>query len=273
MLIAILADIHGNLPAFEAALDHVQRQRPDLLIIAGDLVVGAPDSHACWQLAQRLGCAILRGNHERYLAQFDNPESPPIWQTEQFAPVRWAFNQFSAAERTAIEHLPLHLRLPEFPDLVIVHSSLRNDRDMIAAYTPDDQLATMFPTVTERVIVRGHNHVPAVRLWGERIIITTGAVGLPLDMNPSAQYLLLKHGAGGWHIGHQSVPYDVEAAVRRFRESGYLDAAGPMARLYQREVGTACGYIVPFLRQYERWNTHESLSLDAAVQRFLLSVG
>jgi len=39
--IAILADIHGNLPAFEAALEHVARQHADRLIIAGVIVVGA----------------------------------------------------------------------------------------------------------------------------------------------------------------------------------------------------------------------------------------
>lgn len=46
MKIAILADIHGNLPAFQAAIDHVQRQQADLTVIAGDIVIGAPDSLA-----------------------------------------------------------------------------------------------------------------------------------------------------------------------------------------------------------------------------------
>jgi predicted phosphodiesterase len=52
MRIAVLADIHGNLPAFEAALAHSRRQAVDHLVIAGDLINGAPDSRLCWQLAQ-----------------------------------------------------------------------------------------------------------------------------------------------------------------------------------------------------------------------------
>src|SRR5262245_26578719 len=169
MRIAILADIHGNLPAFEAALDHVAGQHVDQLIIAGDIVVGAPDSAACWRLARSLGCPIVRGNHERYLAHYGTPSAAPEWESEQFAPLRWAVAQFTQAERAAIAQLPLALRDPGWPDLLIVHASARSDKDSVAAYTPDSELAAMFPAVQERLIVRAHNHVGQVRLWDDRM--------------------------------------------------------------------------------------------------------
>ena len=269
MRIAILADIHGNLPAFEAALDHVARQHVDRLIIAGDVVVGAPDSAACWRLAQSLGCPIVRGNHERYVAHYGRPGTPPEWATERFMPVSWAAQQFTDAQRLAIEALPAAVRLPEAPDLLVVHASQRADRDSIMPYTSDEQLAEMFPDLAERWVVRAHNHAGQVRLWGDRTIITAGAVGLPLDSSPTAQYLLLEQRAGGWRIGHQSVPYDLDAALRRFRDTGYLDAGGPMARLFMREVATASHYMVPFLRAYAGWSAREELPLGEAVERFL----
>jgi len=43
MRIAVLSDIHGNIPAFEAAIEHAKKQRVDQIVIAGDLVIGAPD--------------------------------------------------------------------------------------------------------------------------------------------------------------------------------------------------------------------------------------
>jgi hypothetical protein len=58
MRIAILCDIHGNLPAFETALDHAANLAPDLLIIAGDMVCGCPDSDLCWQRALDLDCLL-----------------------------------------------------------------------------------------------------------------------------------------------------------------------------------------------------------------------
>ena len=41
MRIAVLSDIHGNLPAFEAALDHARQHKPDLMVIAGDIIIGS----------------------------------------------------------------------------------------------------------------------------------------------------------------------------------------------------------------------------------------
>lgn len=267
--IAILADIHGNLAAFEAALDDVARQHADLLIIAGDIVVGSPDSAACWRLARSLGCPIVRGNHERYAAHYGAPDAPAEWASERFGPVRWASEQLGASECAALMELPLALRLPELPDLLVLHASLRADRDSLLPHTPEAQLAEMFPSLAERWVVRAHNHAGQVRLWGDHTIITAGAVGLPLDSHTTAQYLLLDQRPGGWHVRHQSVAYDLGATLRRFHDSGYLEAAGPFARLLLREVATASFYVVPFLNAYGAAVERGEIGLAAAVDRFL----
>src|SRR5277367_5169583 len=94
MRLAILADIHGNRVAFDAALAHARSQHPDKIILAGDIVVGSPDSADCWQRAISLNVPILRGNHERYVAEF----SPSQANDEQLAPIRWAAAQFKPDE-------------------------------------------------------------------------------------------------------------------------------------------------------------------------------
>jgi predicted phosphodiesterase len=268
MRIAILADIHANLPAFEAALAHFDTQGCDLLVIAGDLIGGGPDSDLCWQRALSLGCPMVRGNQERYAAQYGTEEAPPQWRTEQFAPLQWTAAQFSQEERRTIGDLPLHLRLPEAPGLLLVHASLRSDQDTVAPHTPAAKLEEMFPQVQEPWIVRGHNHYGQVRLWDGRHIVTAGSVGLPLDGHPTAQYLLLEQNRRGWHVEHLSVPYDLEAAMARFRDTGYLEQTGPLGRLFFRELVTASQQIVPFLRLYRHWSAQGELSLEAAVERF-----
>jgi hypothetical protein len=108
-----------------------------------------------------------------------------------------------------------------------------------------------------------------VRLWGERRIVTVGSVGLPLDGSPTAQFTIMERAAPDWRVIHRSVPYDVAAAVRRFTESGYLDTAGPMARLYQREVASAAFHIIPFLTHYRKLRSLQpDASLEEAVDRF-----
>ncbi len=269
MRIAILADIHGNLPAFEAVLAHVRQQAPDLIVIAGDIVVGAPDSAACWGLAQSLDCPIVRGNHERYVSFFGTEQEEAIWHTEQFSPVQWGVAQFTAAERAQIAALPPMLRLPEAPDLLIVHASARSDRENLPPYTPDAQIAAMFPAVTEQWIVRGHDHLARTHAWRDKVIITTGAVGLPMDGNPAAQYLLLDATEKGWHTQHQAVAYDLSATLARFAVTKYVEQTGVMGCLFLREAATASPHFVPFLRLYQQWSSASPSDRGEALDRYL----
>jgi hypothetical protein len=269
MLIAILADIHGNLPAFEAALEHVARQKVDQIVIAGDIIIGSPDSADCWQLARSLGCPIIRGNHERYAAHSGTPFASPLWSTELFGPLQWALTQLSDEDRQVMGRLPLYLRLPDAPDLFIVHASERGDHDTIESHTPEEAFREMFPSASERYIIRSHNHFGQVRLWNDRLIVTCGSVGLPLDGNPTAQYLLVERNAAGWHVRHQSIPYNHDHVIQRFYDTGYLDAAGPVGRLFFRELITATQQLVPFLRLYQKWFDVEKISVRDAVERFL----
>lgn len=269
MRIAILADIHGNLPAFEAVLAHIRQQAPDLIIIAGDAVIGAPDSAACWQLAQSLACPIVRGNHERYLSHFGTPQGDPAWHTEQFTPVQWAVAQFSAAERATIADLPLTLSVPAAPDLLIVHASARSDRENLPPYKADAEIAAMFPNVQEHWIVRGHDHLARTHPWRDKMIVTAGSVGLPMDGNPAAQYILLDRAADSWRVQHQAVAYDLRATLERFRSTHYVEQTGVMGRLFLREAATASPHFVPFLRLYQQWTQEKPLSLQVALERYL----
>lgn len=266
MRIAILADVHGNLPAFEAALAHAHRLGYDQLIIAGDLINGAPDSRACWDLARSLGGAILRGNHERYVYDFDAPDAPPLWKSERFAPVQWTVAQFSIEERRGMATLPAAFALD---GLYVTHASPRRDNDSVQSYTPEHEIAAMFEGVTAPLIVRGHDHWGQIRLWGWGAIVTAGSVGMTLDEHPTARYVIADQADHEWRFEHHAVEYDVDATVQRFASTGYLDAGGPMARLLLREIALASPHIVPFLRLYERWAQQESLSLGEGVERFL----
>ena len=153
---------------------------------------------------------MVRGNNDRYLSDYGTPKAPDEWQTDSFAPLHWAVNQFSATERAALAQLPLTLRLPDAPDLLICHASARSDNDIIQAYTPEDRLQEMLPNTPQRYIVRGHNHVGQIRMWNDRFIVTCGSIGRPLDGNPTAQYVILEQTQTGLHIRHQSVPYDLD---------------------------------------------------------------
>ncbi|MEX2541593.1 MAG: metallophosphoesterase family protein [Trueperaceae bacterium] len=279
MRLAVISDIHGNLAALEAALADIESLGVDLVVVAGDLVNGAPDSRACWELIRSRGYSMLRGNHERYLFDLGTPAEAAEWQGERFGAVRWAAARFSRAELDEMRDLPDCPRPADCHDLLIVHASPRRDNDNLRPYTPEDEIRAMFAGTSEALVIRGHNHIGnTLQLSGrtngnartvERTIVTCGSVGMPLDGNASAQYLLLERHGRSWRWEHRSARYDVDATLRRFHEDGYLEAAGPIGRLLMREIATASHQMVPFLSSWERWSDGGELDLAAAVDSFL----
>jgi len=270
MRIAIIADIHGNLPALDAALTFIGRLQVDRLLVLGDIVVGSPDSAGCWERIKALRCPVLRGNHERYVFDLGTERAKPEWSQLQFGPVQFAAAQLGDAARRELAELPTTIRLPEVPGVLFVHGSARNDTDLVFPYTAESDLGPMFAGATERWILRGHNHYAGVRLWGDRRIVTVGSVGLPLDGTPAAQFTVIEGSARNWTVQQHAVPYDIGAVIRRSRETGYVEQAGPMARLFLREVETAAFHILPFLKwQKEQQASGDKLPLAEAVERFL----
>ncbi len=266
MRLAVLGDIHGNLPALEAVINHAERSHVDGFVVIGDIVIGAPDSLACWERVKALKCPVLRGNHEMYAATFHDD---PARQKLQFAPIAWAVKQLGGDVRRALEALPFSLSLPEAPELLFVHASLRNDRDSVDMYTAEAELEEMFADLSAHYVVRGHNHIAATREWKTHRLITSGSVGIPLSGVTEAQYLTLEKQQDGWKPVFHSVPYDVDVALSRFYSTGYLEEAGPIAHLFYREVATATFQLAPFLRGYQRYSQGETLNLTEAVRAFL----
>jgi predicted phosphodiesterase len=265
--VVVLADVHGNLAALEAALEEVERQSPDQIVVAGDVINGAPDSSACWEMVKSLRCPIVRGNHERYVFDFDSERAEPEWSTPQFGIVQTSVSQLNCEQRQELANLALDWSHPHIPDLIVVHASLRKDSDAIRPYTPEPVLKTMFPRESlPSIIVRGHDHHCGIRAWQGRQVVTTGSVGLPLDGNPAAQFVSLERRRGEWAVQHHAVPYDLEATLRRFEETDHVGRSGPMGRLLLREIATAAHHITPFLNFYRKL---EGVSLDEAVSRFL----
>ena len=269
MRIAVLSDIHGNLAALEATLEHLESEDVDEIVVAGDLVNGAADSRACWDLMKSLGYPLLRGNHERYLFDLGTPNEQPEWRTERFGPVRWAARQFTSAELDEMRALPLCHAVEGWPELLIVHAAPNSDNANIRPYTPATEVESHFAHCGASLVVRGHNHIGNWRRVAGLQVITTGSVGMPLDGQVDAQYLLLEREADDWNVHHRSVPYDVEATVRRFSETGYLDEAGPMARLLLREIATGSHQMLPFLRFWYGQPVTERQPFAEAVDSFL----
>ena len=77
MKLAILADIHGNLPALDAVARELERLQPDYVVVNGDLINGVPFSAEVIDRIRTVDWVVIRGNHEFYLLDLGTPRAAP----------------------------------------------------------------------------------------------------------------------------------------------------------------------------------------------------
>jgi predicted phosphodiesterase len=266
MRIAVIADIHGNVEALETVIEHIEKQKVDQIIVVGDIVIGLPHSLECWEKVKTLECAVVRGNHERYLFDLDSPNSPESWKTERYAPIHQAYQQFSKETVAEMQALPAYYRVQ---DLLIVHASYRNDVDAVRATSSERELEEMFAGSSEPFIIRAHNHVWFNCNWDSRKLYSIGSVGLPLNGDKEAQYGIAQETNGTWHLEKHYVPYDINKAIQSFETTDYFDTAGPVGKLFRQELITAKHELTPFWKAYSSLIDNGEVTLEQAVNHYL----
>jgi predicted phosphodiesterase len=244
--IAILADIHGNLPALEAVLEDIAAVGVDEILVGGDLVGRGPQGSAVVRRVRELGLATIGGNHEDYLLGFRRREVPEEWWHQE----EWAASRFMAAEleESVVEHiasLPFSLARDT---LRLVHGTPESNRQAIGPWTSRDELSEHLAAVEEPVLVCAHTHRALVAELDHGLVVNVGSVGLPFNRDPRAQYALFHRGGPhGWRPELRQVPYDREQMFALYESTGFLEKGGITAQLLRMELEHATPVLVPFL--------------------------
>lgn len=249
--LAILSDIHGNLPALEAVITDLAGQGVEQVIVAGDLINWGPFSAQVVERVHEAGWAIIRGNHELVLLDHGTPHEPAAWADRAAFPIpHWLQRQLSPAQRLAIALWPdtLVVRPPDAPPLRIVHGSPRDHVEAIYPGISAAELAPMLTGVEEETIIAGHTHLPMNRQIGRWHVLNPGSVGMMIDGTHDARYLILDGDARGWRGEPRRVPYDKAPLFAEFARLGFIEECGLIGELVVEEFRTARLRIAPFLR-------------------------
>lgn len=240
MRYAVLADIHANLEAFKAVLEHAGPVEQYWCL--GDIVGYGPQPNECIELLRSLNFISVAGNHDlaaigrRPLDDF-NPEAR--------AAAEWTARQLTEESREFLAGLPQREVVDRF---TLVHGS---PRDPIDEYLLKEWDARWnFLEFVTQVCLVGHTHIPLifeqvqetgtvpavrtlipqerepVRLDRRRLIVNPGSVGQPRDGSPDASYMVYDSDAGTLQL--HRVPYDVRAVQQK------IIAAGLPARVATR---------------------------------------
>jgi predicted phosphodiesterase len=214
--LALISDIHGNSPALRAVLDDILQHECSLLIVLGDIINGV-DPQGCIKLLrawQNILC--IRGNAEAYILTPDLDGLPGRDEPMNAGLIRlvqWLKSHLEQADLDWIESFPdweirdglcfvhdspldrLYPNRWHIPDLDRKYQEWFYHARGITLDMPDNQWKELVVFMDQKDLSHvfcAHTHSPFYRQVGSKFIYNTGSVGMPLDSDPRASWVMVE---------------------------------------------------------------------------------
>ncbi len=253
--IAIISDIHGNLPALEAVYADLVSARADQVIVNGDLVGRGPHSAEVLDFVAGQKWTIVQGNHEAFWTMCARGMPPDDWEDGWWAPTRLEMQRLPRAWFDWMAALPFQhiVEVPGAPKIQVVHGSPNRLSEGLYAHERDHKLDAILAKTPYSIVVGAHTHVPMNRRTPNHWVLNSGSVGSPFNHDPAAQYLLLTWARQSWQAEIRRAEYDRDELLRQWHTSGYWDT-GVAAQVFAYEIETASFHFWHYLRFCKSYN-------------------
>lgn len=215
MRVAILADIHGNLPACEAVLQDIARMSPDYVVAAGDLALRGGHPRETVQLLVDRCDALLMGNTDCYIAGNylgGAYRDRDHWKSELLA---WTRDQLGSELVGRLGALPFSVRYSprRGHDLFVCHANPKNLEDSLEPTMDDNALRRFVNGLDAAALAFGHLHFPYRRRLGRLLIADVASAGIPRDGDLRPAYGVFTWTPKGWRVQIRRVRYPVKRAT------------------------------------------------------------
>ncbi len=231
MRVALIGDVHANLPALEAVLAHAHRQGIEAIWNIGDWVgYNASPNEVIQRLRQEQALGIV-GNYDLKVLKFKKKKDK--WRQtkrpEKYLAFQWAYQNLSKANRNYLRSLPREIRLKVAGKrILLTHGSPASNQEALAPDTPPKRLQELARMARAEVVVCGHSHRPFVCQVDGVWFINTGSVGRPDDGDPRPAYAILQIKPDLIQVRHYRLEYDVGQAVADIRAHNLPEAFAQM---------------------------------------------
>jgi predicted phosphodiesterase len=227
--IAALSDIHGNAVALEAVLADVARTRPDVILVAGDLVLNGAQPGEVVDALRGLddrGTLVVQGNTDIAVADFDYAAAYP-WMTDGVPDAiqdaaEWTHDTLGEDRLDWLRRLPGERRWRADDGTLVLacHASPGSQTSGLDAGLDPSVTTERLARTDARVVVCGHTHLPEVRDFGWKIIVNPGSAGYSFDGDPMASWALIDVADGNVTAELRRTEYDVLAAANAISARG-----------------------------------------------------
>ena len=216
MRIALIGDVHANLPALEAVISHAKNQQINEIWNLGDFVgYGAYPDEVVMAL-RRLEAVSILGNYDRKVLKveekFDRWVGHKIPQ--KLLAFKWAHDNLSPVSQAYLRTLPEERLFPVMGfSVLMTHGSPVSRNEHLTPNTPIERLRGLTHTTNASIILCAHSHLAFKRQVDGVWFVNPGSVGRPDDGDPRASYSILTFESGEFKAEHFRIAYDVEKAV------------------------------------------------------------
>lgn len=227
--IAVLSDVHGNLLALEAVRAELRREKPDAVLVAGDLVLNGPDPNGAidaLRLLESEGALIVSGNTDIAVGDFDYGAAFPQYQDGIPDTIReaaeWAHDELGDDQLEWLRRLPSERRMRADGDTLVlaVHASPGSQTRGFDQALDANVFYERAAATDARVICVGHTHVPEVRDLGWKVIVNAGSCGYVFDGDPTASWAMITVADGTVEAEIRRTPFDALAVANAISARG-----------------------------------------------------
>lgn len=219
MRIALISDVHANLPALRAVLAAARHRGAEAVLSAGDVVGSGPHPGEVVEVLAEHGIAGVRGNVDRKvlaLAEHSGRLPKIVAEGKRRSNYAWTAMQLERSAQSWLAALPASLTITiGGVEVLVVHGSPRDDTDYLyPSLTAVGLAERLRGAPSPPVLVCGHSHIPFARRVGGTLVVNCGSVGRPVDGDPRSSLALLEVvGAGRVRGRIVRVGYEAERTV------------------------------------------------------------
>jgi putative phosphoesterase len=237
--VAIITDIHANLPALEETLDAVDQIGVDATYCGGDLVGYGPRPNEVCRLIEERQIPTIYGNYDYAIAReledcgcaYVTAHDRELGQRS----VAWTLAHTDQRSKDFMRSLPFDLRFELGGRKIhLVHGSPRKVNEYLFEDKPASLYERLAAAESDDVLVFGHTHRPWIHEYSGVLFVNCGSVGKPKDGDARGAFAILElDESGEVRASIERVPYDAEAVARE------VEAAGLPGEYAQKLVAAA----------------------------------